>query len=195
MNFISRDCPSKMQSPCSRSNTWDTFTIWYGAGTGDGGQSGLWASVGCWVKSSSQSYSVCLNIITHIGLTVAKSKLFFIYLKNMVHSLIHWHMLSGSQHSVHLLPILVCTRSLIHLAVTTGRHPSSLSHKSSAVYILFWNLGSKWMCHGVQMMSLRDVNISMSTAIFSILIFSYFNFWWVFSFCFHNSLLFTLHKE
>ena len=70
MNFMSRDCLSQMQSPCNRSNAWDTFTFWCDASTGDRGQSGLWASVGWWVKSSSQSYSVCLNIITHISCQV-----------------------------------------------------------------------------------------------------------------------------
>ena len=77
MNFMSRDCLSQMQSPCNRSNAWDTFTFWCGASTGDRGQSGLWASVGWWVKSSSQSYSVCLNIITHIGLMVAQVQVIF----------------------------------------------------------------------------------------------------------------------
>ena len=88
-------------------------------------------------------------------------------------------MSSGSQGSTLLSLISACTRFPIHLAVIAGGCPLSLSHKLSAQYISFQNLGRKWIHPGAQMMFSRGVIISMLIVTPDILIFSYFAFWWV----------------
>ena len=88
-------------------------------------------------------------------------------------------MSSGSQGSTLLSLISACTRFPIHLAVIAGGCPLSLSHKLSAQYISFQNLGRKWIHPGAQTMFSRGVIISMLIVILDILIFSYFTFWWV----------------